>query len=173
MGKLFRNQHGFTLIELMVVAAIIVTLAAISVPAASQRSRGYRMAAAARNLQSAVQGARMAAIKRGVGVWVDIDLAGNQCTTFVDNPIDGTVGALDTLDEEIGWLPLPEGVDLFATDSGGPAIQFSSRGTLSIPAGTERILMQSVDGLLRGVRIRITGNSVIVKSNDNGVTWFQ
>jgi len=171
MGKLFRNQRGFTLIELMVVSAIIVTLAAISVPAVGKRSRDYRMAAAARNLQSTVQRARMAAIKRGVGVWVDIDLAGDQCTTFVDD--GATASVLDSSDTIIGYLPLPEGVDLFATDSGGPAIQFSSRGTLSIPAGTERILMQNVDGLLRGVRIRITGNSVIVKSSDGGATWYQ
>ena len=171
MGKLFRNQHGFTLIELMVVAAIIVTLAAISVPEFSQRSRGYRMNAAARDLQSKVQGARMEAVKRGVDVWMDIDLAGDQCTTFVDD--GATASVLDSSDTIIGYLPLPEGVDLFATDSGGPAIQFSSRGTLSIPAGTERILMQNVDGLLRGVRIRITGNSVIVKSSDGGATWYQ
>ncbi len=169
MGKLFRNRSGFTLIELMVVIAIIIILAGISAPAIGRRTRDYRMAAAARDLQSTVQKARMAAIKRGVGVWMDIDMAGDQCTTFVDD--GATAAALDAGDTIIGYLPLPDGVNLFATDSGGSAIQFSSRGTLSFPPGTERIQMQNSDGLFRGVRIRITGNSAIVKSNDDGATW--
>jgi prepilin-type N-terminal cleavage/methylation domain-containing protein len=169
MKRIFRNHNGFTLIEVLIIIAILGILAGMAAPFVGRQIRDYRIGAAVRDLQSAVQGARMAAIRRGADIGLEFDLANNQCTTFVDDGANQLL--LEADDTVIGTLSMPDGVDLYATSTGGTMIQFSSRGMLNSPAATEWIQLKSSDGNYRGVSIRITGSSVVVKSGD-GVTWL-
>jgi prepilin-type N-terminal cleavage/methylation domain-containing protein len=169
MKRIHRNHNGFTIIETLIVIAIFGILAGMAAPGMGRKMREYRMSAAVRDLQSAVQGARMTAIRRGANIGFELDLANNQCTTFVDDGANQLV--LEADDTILSTLRMPDGVDLYATATGGTVVQFSGRGVLNSPAATERIQLQSSDGLFRGVSIRITGSSVVVRSGD-GNTWL-
>lgn len=169
MKKTRDNTNGFTLIEVMVVIAILAVVTAIAMPEFGKKVRAYRMSSAVRELQSAVQGARMTAIRRGANIGLSLDLDNDLCTTFVDDGANQLV--LEGDDTVISTLSMPSGVDLYATDTGGTMILFSSRGLVNSPAVTEIIELQNDDGIYRGVSIRITGNSVIVRSGD-GSTWL-
>lgn len=170
MEKRVQNIYGFTLIEAMVVILIIGILIGIGTSGFSRKIQEYRMSSAVRDLQSAVQGARMHAIKRGDTVGISFDLVNDQGTTFVDN---GSVQQmLDADDTVLSTMVMPDGVDLYSLDSGATVIGFSGRGTLSFPLATERVELKNAISLYRGVSIRITGSSVVVRSSDNGNTWL-
>ncbi len=170
MEKINWNNSGFTLIELILVICIMAIIAGISTPEISRKVRDYRMSAAVRDLQSEIQSARINAIKEGATVGINFDLGTNKCTTFLDNGT--TQGAWDAGDTVLSTMVMPDGVDMYALASGGTVLGFSGRGTLSFPLATETIELKNSDNLYRGVSIRITGNSVIVRSADNGATWL-
>jgi len=59
-----RNQKGFSLIELMIVVAIALIIAAFAVPQITETLRNYRLAGDARNIKSEILLAKMRAAAR-------------------------------------------------------------------------------------------------------------
>jgi len=59
------RERGFTLLELMIVLAILGLVIAIAMPTVSRRSPGTSLAAAAGELRAVIHGARTAAIAGG------------------------------------------------------------------------------------------------------------
>lgn len=166
MGEKIQNSNGFTLIELMVVVCVLSILTGISVPAMGRWIPNYRLSESVRDLQSAVQKARGEAIKRNLTLWMDFDFDGNRCSVFLDTGT--TAGQLDINDTVINAVPMSLDVDFYEADSGAGPIQFNSRGMLM---SSELLKLRNAQGRYRGVAIRITGKSRIVKSADSGSTW--
>jgi len=109
-----RASAGFTLVELMVVVAVMAVLAAIGVPSFRDMLLNQRLATAAQGFGSALSFARMEAIQRAQGVEV-IALAGNDWSEgwVVRSGSDASLQTLRRFDR------LPQGVSIDTTLGGG------------------------------------------------------
>jgi len=92
-----RGEGGITLIELVVVMAIIAIMGVCLAPAIGEWLDNFRIRQAARDIASNLQFAKMRAISRRLEYRVYFDVASNQYRLWVN---DG------------GWVPDPEGVVL-------------------------------------------------------------
>lgn len=66
-----QDQHGFTVIELMVVVAIVAILATLAAPSFNPLIERWRVRSASEDLTSTLYFARSEAIKRGGGITID------------------------------------------------------------------------------------------------------
>lgn len=80
-----RSVHGFTLIEVMVVVAIIAVLAALATPSFTPIIERWRVRQAAEDLQGTLYYARSEAIKRAGNVIVAKNGNAAGCTTAATN----------------------------------------------------------------------------------------
>lgn len=76
-----QGQAGFSLVELMVVVALIAIIGAIAAPSFTQMTRRSRLASAANELVGAMQTARMTAVARRENVSVCPSTNGTSCAT--------------------------------------------------------------------------------------------
>jgi type II secretion system protein H len=82
------GEAGFTLLEIMIVVAMIAIMAAIAVPNFSTVIANSRLKAAARDLYSKVQQARSLAIRDNQTYAIGFDAVNNQMLIFSDGGAD-------------------------------------------------------------------------------------
>ena len=182
------RQQGFTLVEVLIVIAIIAIMSGVVAPSLLGAIPGIRVSGAARDVLSDFRMARTLAVDRGFPVIVEFDAPSNtHYRMYVDRNRDGSyTSGTDTLVKEVtltneyksiilksndGAAPA-DGVDLDGT--GGDSIAFQPNGSAS---GTGAVyLMPSRDsGGSRNDRNRrvwvvaATGNVRI--ENYNGSVW--
>ena len=73
-----RHESGFSVIELVIVLAIFLIVAALGVPSIRQAVDSYRLNASARDVASLLQQARMAAVQANQPYYVTIDAVNNK-----------------------------------------------------------------------------------------------
>lgn len=150
------RARGFTLLELLVVVAIILILSAVATPALLRSIRGYQLENTTRQIASMIMRTRYEAIQRNqrvdtAGSWpvwrrrgprfgIDVDGDGVlQVTSFPNDPQEPYLEASGTIGW-ITWWPPP----FWATTCGIPVgytnwtwsprpwrISFTARGTLT------------------------------------------
>lgn len=96
-----KNKKGFTLVEVIVVMAVIGIMVTIAIPGISSWLPNYKLKSAARDVYSSLQKARMLAVKNNRNAAVIFDAANNKydvCDDWVSTASPPCVGSLVTTD---------------------------------------------------------------------------
>jgi prepilin-type N-terminal cleavage/methylation domain-containing protein len=160
-----RNESGFSLVELMVVIAIIATLSIVGVAGWFGFMPSYRLRTAVDDLQATMQMARLRAIKENAVTSVRFT-GTNTYRAFIDADEDGT---LDGGEEVFLTRTLPAGISLHAATDAGYA-QYNSRGFPE--AGAMSFRLRNGRGQFLGIRMEISG-AFSVQNSATGAdgTW--
>ena len=142
-----RKDKGFTLLELMVVIGIVGILSAIAIPSYIQWLPKHRVGSAARAVMSALEFARINAIKTNADVTLNFDID-NEILTVVDS--GGTT---------LRTRQLPGDVDL--QNSGlGTAVTFDGHG-FSTATGRVKVVNTKDPAISRSISLTLGGNASI------------
>ncbi len=174
------KSSGFTLIELMIVIAIITIVSAIAAPNLIGFLAGARLKSAATELQSTMQMARLKAVKERSNVVVTFDADNNsqvddKYKAFVDDGAGGGTAdnwIQDGSEETVRSVTMEPDVNMYEVIfSGQPlAVRFNSRG---LPSGTGHVYFQ-INGRNKylGIVLSVTGRPRIVTSTTGQVnSW--
>jgi len=143
-----RTDSGFTLTEMMVTIAIIAILASLAIPNFINWLPNYRLQSGAEEIQSALQLARITAIKENAIATVTFNTA--------NETYRASVGG-----QTIRRGQMPAGIDLnSAVFGGGTFVEFDSQGTaINNTDGSAQVRNKS--GKAKTITVYITGNSRI------------
>jgi len=129
------RQAGFTVVELMIVIVVIAILSAIAVPNIISWLPNYRAKAAARDLVSNFQKAKMEAVKRNTDVVITFTTGTytpsgqvGSYQVFVDDDSDGT---FDAGERVLAQVTMPKNVSLHDANNTtftGDITGYNSRG---------------------------------------------
>ena len=156
-----RKNSGFTLYELLAVIGIMAVLAAITIPNFIGWLPKYRLGSAARNLLSAMQYARLVAVKDNVDILVNFDCENDDYMLFPDYDSDKNQ---DAGEPTIRRGQMPAGVSITGTNFAGDRLKFNSRGLAAGAGGTISISNNLND--IAKIRINRTGNSRILGNGE-------
>jgi type IV fimbrial biogenesis protein FimT len=168
-----KSTSGFTLIEVMVVIAIIGIMSAIAVPSILDKLPDYRLRSVARDIVSCLQEAKMRAVKENATAAIMFDVANNQYTAWVDNGSSGGAGNWwpDTNVGEIVFkqITLPAGIRFYQdTTFSANTFGFNSRGIPATTVGT--VFVNNNQSNYRKIIVSSAGNIRVQKSSD-GINW--
>jgi prepilin-type N-terminal cleavage/methylation domain-containing protein len=136
-----RNRSGLSLIELVIVLAIILIVSAIAVPAFVRMTNSAKLTATTREVSDLIQRARLDAVKQNTKVQCHFDLAAVPPVVWVH--VVGTAAPAATDPQAYfpgpvrfatsgGWIPGPASMGFPGTTpvAAGGVITFDSRGAV-------------------------------------------
>jgi prepilin-type N-terminal cleavage/methylation domain-containing protein len=100
-----RGERGFSLMELLVVAGIIVVLAAVALPSIGTYVRNYRINGAEREVTSEIAATRSRAISRNTQAGVSFMVVDANSYRFFVEDAPGTFGLLHDLPTGVVFQP--------------------------------------------------------------------
>lgn len=125
------QQWGFTVVELVVIVAIIALLLILAVPNFTTWRANARLKTAARDVVSQIQFARLEAARRNASILIQVNTGGpgtGNCIVFVDDGSGG--GVPDNQNPEPGEIVRQFNMPVSVTLSGttNTIFQYSNRG---------------------------------------------
>jgi prepilin-type N-terminal cleavage/methylation domain-containing protein len=128
---MLQNRHGFSLIEVMLVGALVALMAGISVPAIAAAMKRYTVITAGQQVASTIRAARTQAVGKNQALHVHVDV-GNRSYQI-----------LDADNEAVGPLMLlPAGAVFVGADTD---IRFNTSGRLNPALGEMSIVVGDGD----------------------------
>lgn len=110
--RFMRTQKGFTLIEILVVVAVIGIVAAVAIPSILGWRPNYKLGQAGKDLYSTLQTARMLAVKRNINVQVIFNNVISPGFYFID--VDGSGNINQPEEIQVNLADYGYGIDFFA-----------------------------------------------------------
>jgi type IV fimbrial biogenesis protein FimT len=171
--KIFQNQAGFTMMEMMIVVAILALGAAVSTFSVRAMLPDIRYKGAIRDIKTDMTLAKLNAIRTGSFVTILFNPANDQYTVFNDDGggNDDNEGnlAIDAGETIIKTVQLPNGVDL--TDDTGFGLNDHARfNQLGQAWGAGSAVISNGGNFLR-VRTTLIGNLSIQTSPYSNGPW--
>lgn len=146
------EDRGFTLLETIIVLAIMTMFFVISIPLFSKFAEKTKLETSARSVTSALRTARVYAITNNTNYYVIFDAATDPDSYFVSE--DGT-NSKDKREK------LPIGISFGAigfTYGGGPTACFKSTGELNESANDTTLTISDTEGNIKTITVeRTTG----------------
>ena len=152
MPRVSTSPSGFTLLELMLVVAIGMVVAAVALPNLVSVNTSYRLATASTTVTAKVHQARVNALKQNRPTWVRIDGAAR--TVQVQTAAGGG-GVADVGGAEF----MPQGVT-FGTGAAVVTLTFDAMGRPLNPPQTIQLLYPG-SGLTRTITVTSTGRVTV------------
>lgn len=144
-NRMLRARHeGYSLVEIMIVVALVATLAAITVPSVQGAVQQYELLTSGQQVVSTIRAARLQAVSRNQVLKVRFDFPANGQYQVV-NAIDAAVGLPQTLGGQIRFGAFTD-------------VQFTTAGRLAAPivitvtngtAAQDRTINVSASGQVR------------------------
>lgn len=156
-----RKNSGFTLVELMTTIAIIAVLAAVAIPNMIAWLPDYRLRSGAAEMLSALQLARLSAIKENAEVAVRFDTGSDEYLVFVDNGEGGGTPGNESQDgsERVirsGKMAPDAQIDSAGFSGGLSRVSFTGRGlTKGFRVGT--VMLENSKGHQKEIVVNMTG----------------
>ena len=173
-----KTEHGFTMIEVIIVIAIIATLVTFGMPALQKTANNQNIKGTARDIFSVFKKARIEAIKRNSNVvvafspvvYVSQGAAGSY-QVFVDDGTGGGTADNHTLDGNetvLSTVNMPKQICLISAAFSGSTTNagFTGRG---LPTRMGSVQVRNADRWYQ-VSLSIAGNVSMTMSTD-GVTF--
>lgn len=142
-----KNESGFTIMEMMVVIAIIAILAGITIPNMISWRANHQLNGTAREILSLLNNARIAAIKNNATVTVSYDAGTRTIQAVYTNRATGNPGPTITTE-------LKPGVTIAGSTFPSNTVSFNSRG---IPSNAGTITLTGSGGNPLRVTMASTG----------------
>jgi len=174
MRKKRGRNSGFTLIELIIAIGMISILSAIAIPSAMKWLPNYRLKAAARDLYSNMQKAKVEAVKRNTdvliiftsGTYASAGGIGSYQVFVDDSPKDSVFNAGEQV---LAQVNMPKNVSLYNNNFPGNTAGYNSRGLPCTALGS--VYFQNNHLRYYRVSLSTAGNVKITTNNDGGTTW--
>lgn len=169
---LMKKNSGFTLMEVMVVIAIIGITAAIAIPNVISYLPKHRLNGGARDVYSAMQYARLKAVKERTPVSIIFNTGTDSFTVFDDSNGNGSIDGGDTV---LKTGNMPPDVDMTNATQFTGLVTWCGFNTRGLPVqskiGAVQLQSTSQNLLLKSIRLRMSGSVVIRTSTDGGANF--
>ncbi len=142
------NKNGFTLVEMLVVIAIIILISASAIPAITPFLKGQRLSKGARIVQATALAARTMAINSRKTRWLIFDST-NYKLTIKDETNSNVLGREEFLPGTIEF-----GTSTGTWSAGTSTVSFDPNGTADTSTlGTDTVTIQDKQGNSKNLKI--------------------